>query len=35
MTRQKPLFDTEGCKAYAAMLTEVLDERLAKEAAER
>jgi len=33
MTRQKALFDTEGCKAYAAKLGQMLDERLAKEAA--
>lgn len=33
MTRQKPLFDTGGCKAYAAKLGRLLDERLAKEAA--
>jgi metallo-beta-lactamase class B len=29
----QPLFDTQGCKAYAAQLTKGLDERLAKEAA--
>lgn len=35
MTRQQPLFDEAGCKAYAARLTKALDERLAKEAAAR
>ena len=30
---EKPLFDTEGCRNYAAELSERLDERLAKEAA--
>ena len=29
----RPLFDPEGCKAYAAQLTQRLDDRLAKEAA--
>jgi metallo-beta-lactamase class B len=29
----KPLFDADGCKAYAASRTKLLDERLAKEAA--
>ena len=29
----QPLFDTQGCKAYAAQLTKNLDDRLAKEAA--
>jgi metallo-beta-lactamase class B len=33
MTGEKPLFDTNGCQAYAAALTSRLDERLAKEAA--
>jgi metallo-beta-lactamase class B len=33
MIRQQPLFDTEGCRNYAAKLTRNLDERLAKEAA--
>ena len=33
MTKAKPLFDLEGCKNYAAMLSKMLDERLAKEAA--
>ena len=33
MTRQKPLFDTQGCKDYAAKLGKALDERLTKEAA--
>lgn len=28
----KPLFDPDGCKAYAATLTKQLDQRLAKEA---
>jgi metallo-beta-lactamase class B len=28
----KPLFDADGCKAYAASRTKLLDERLAKEA---
>jgi len=31
---KQPLFDTNGCKAYAASLIERLDERLAKEEAE-
>jgi metallo-beta-lactamase class B len=31
--RGEPLLDTEGCKAYAAVLTKQLDDRLAKEAA--
>ena len=30
---QTPLFDTEGCRAYAASLSQRLDERLAKEKA--
>ncbi len=34
MTGAKPLFDQNGCKAYAAALTTRLDERLAKEAAQ-
>jgi metallo-beta-lactamase class B len=29
----KPLFDADGCKAYAASRSKLLDERLAKEAA--
>jgi metallo-beta-lactamase class B len=29
----KPLFDADGCKAYAAQVTKQLDERLTKEAA--
>lgn len=29
----KPLFDADACKAYAASVTRLLDERLAKEAA--
>jgi metallo-beta-lactamase class B len=33
MTGAKPLFDQQGCKAYAAKLGTMLDERLAKEAA--
>ena len=33
MTGKQPLFDTNGCKNYAAALTRKLDERLAKEAA--
>ena len=33
MIGQQPLFDTEGCRNYAAKLTRNLDERLAKEAA--
>ena len=33
MTGEKPLFDANGCNAYAAALTKRLDERLAKEAA--
>jgi metallo-beta-lactamase class B len=32
MTGKQPLFDTNGCKNYAAALTKRLDERLAKEA---
>ena len=32
MTGKQPLFDEEGCRAYAARLTKQLDERLAKEA---
>ena len=35
MTGSQPLFDENGCKAYAARLTKALDERLAKEAAGR
>ena len=31
MTGEQPLFDPNGCKAYAAALTSRLDERLAKE----
>ena len=31
MTGKQPLFDTEGCRDYAATLTKRLDERLAKE----
>ena len=31
MAGEEPLFDTNGCKAYAAALTKRLDERLAKE----
>jgi metallo-beta-lactamase class B len=31
----KPLFDADGCKAYAASRTKLLDERLAKEAASK
>ena len=34
MVGAKPLFDTDGCRAYAARLTTMLDERLAKEAAQ-
>jgi metallo-beta-lactamase class B len=33
MTGKQALFDTEGCRNYAAKLTKNLDERLAKEAA--
>ena len=33
MTGEQPLFDPNGCKAYAAALMKRLDERLAKEAA--
>ena len=33
MTGQRPLFDPNGCRAYAASLGKLLDERLAKEAA--
>ena len=33
MIGEKPLFDVDGCKNYAAGLTKALDERLAKEAA--
>ena len=33
MTGKAALFDSEGCKAYAAKLTNALDERLAKEGA--
>ena len=33
MIGKQPLFDTEGCRNYAAKLTKNLDERLAKEAA--
>ena len=33
MTGKQPLFDTAGCRNYAAALTKRLDERLAKEAA--
>ncbi|MEO5972444.1 MAG: subclass B3 metallo-beta-lactamase [Sphingomicrobium sp.] len=35
MIGEKPLFDPEGCRKYAAELTKRLDERLAKEAAAR
>jgi metallo-beta-lactamase class B len=31
---KSPLFDTEGCKNYAAKLAKNLDERLAKETGE-
>ncbi|HXG82337.1 MAG TPA: subclass B3 metallo-beta-lactamase [Sphingomicrobium sp.] len=34
MKGDKPLFDPEGCKAYAARLTKNLEERLAKERGE-
>lgn len=34
MVGAKPLFDTNGCRAYAARLRTMLDERLAKEAAQ-
>ena len=33
MIREKPLFDPDGCRDYAAGLTTALDERLAREAA--
>ena len=33
MTGKQPLFDTDGCRNYAAALTKRLDERLSKEAA--
>ena len=33
MTGEKPLFDTDGCRNYAASLSKRLDERLAKEQA--
>ena len=33
MTRVKPLFDPEGCRAYAAERAKALDERLAREKA--
>jgi len=33
MTGKQPLFDPDGCRNYAASLTQRLDERLAKEAA--
>jgi metallo-beta-lactamase class B len=33
MIKEKPLFDPEGCRNYAAGLTKALDERLAKEQA--
>jgi metallo-beta-lactamase class B len=33
MVGQQPLFDAEGCKAYAARLGQALDQRLAREAA--
>jgi metallo-beta-lactamase class B len=33
MTGAKPLFDQQGCKAYAAQQAKALDDRLAKEAA--
>ena len=32
MTGKHPLFDPDGCKNYAAKVTQMLDERLAKEA---
>ena len=32
MTGKQPLFDPDGCRNYAASLTQRLDERLAKEA---
>ncbi|MCW3796361.1 subclass B3 metallo-beta-lactamase [Sphingomonas sp. BN140010] len=35
MAGLKPLFDPDGCKNYSARLTEALDQRLAKEAAEK
>ena len=34
MTGKQPLFDPDGCRAYAAALTRRLDERLAKESGE-
>ena len=33
MIGEKPLFDVDGCKTYAAGLTKALDERIAKETA--
>jgi hypothetical protein len=33
MAGKAPLFDLEGCKNYAAKVRQMLDERLAKEAA--
>ena len=33
LTGKQPLFDPDGCKNYAAKVTQMLDERLAKEAA--
>ena len=33
MTGKQALFDTDGCRNYAAALTRRLDERLAKETA--
>jgi hypothetical protein len=33
MTGKQALFDTDGCRNYAASLTRRLDERLAKESA--
>jgi metallo-beta-lactamase class B len=33
MTGAKPLFDPNGCRDYAAALTQRLDDRLAKEKA--
>lgn len=35
MTGAKPLFDANGCKAYAAKLSRLLDERLANEAGKK
>jgi len=35
MTRQKSLFDPGGCKAYAGKLSQLLDDRLQKEAADK